>query len=141
MRSASIILLGFIIFDSCSTKYSKEIQITEFSSEKNWQYFDLDKPVYVKIISHLPTTNLCGNIAVASVTIAETKENDTIRILDLCSSIDCQRNDVMKITPAIKPDFHVILPYRTIKNPKTKKNEAVEMDMKILKTTYGNLSK
>lgn len=141
MKLIPIVVTIFIIFHSCRSSGYKEIQIAEFNSEKNWQYFNLDKTIFVKVIDHLPASYLCGTIAVASIAIAETKENDTIRILDLCgSNFNPKKNDIVKITPTEKPDFNVILPYRMIQNLKTKKNEPVELDIKILRTIYGNLS-
>ncbi len=105
----------------------------------NWEYFDLEKVISVKIIRHLPSPALCGNFAFASVTIVKTNDGDTIRILDLCNVLDYKKNDTIKVLPQKKPAFSVMFPYIKIQNPTTNELETVNLDKRILKTAYGLL--
>ncbi|QXP79015.1 MULTISPECIES: hypothetical protein [Winogradskyella] len=111
-----------------------------FSSyNENWEFFELDEPIEVRILLHLPSSGLCGHLAFASVSIVQTKDEKTFRILDLCNTKDIPENKIVKIIPSKKPEFSVLLPSRTFINPKTGKVEAFELDKKTLKTTYGNI--
>lgn len=133
-------LIAFGIY-GCKTIPKEEHQITTFGSGENWQYFELEKAIEVKIINHLPAPALCGNLAFASVTIAETKEGEKIRILDLCNTSNYNENEIVKVWPEKKPEFSVLFPNRMLKNPKTKQNEAFKIDLEVSKTAYGSLPK
>ncbi len=141
MTYSKIILFLLLILGiySCKTIPAEESQITTFGSDENWQYFELEKAIEVKIICHLPAPALCGNLAFASVTIVETKEGEKIRILDLCNSSDYKENEIVKVWPEEKPAFNVLFPNRMLKNPKTNKNEPFKIDLEVLKTAYGSL--
>ncbi len=143
MNLGKITLFVFLTFGiySCKTIPTEGSQITSFSSDKNWQYFELEKAIDVKIINHLPSPALCGNFAFASVTIVETKDGEKIRIVDLCNTSNYNENDTVKVGPAKKPEFSVMFPNRMFKNPKTNQIESFEIDMKVLKTAYGSLPK
>ena len=143
MNLGKITLFAFLTFGiySCKTILTEENQITTFSSDKNWQYFELEKAIDVKIINHLPSPALCGNFAFASVTIVETEDGEKIRILDLCNSFIYKENEIVKVWPAKKPEFSVMFPNRMIKNPKTNQTEPLDIDLKVLKTAYGSLPK
>ena len=132
--------MTFIIC-GCKTSQVDESLMIRSNRDITWEYFELESTIDVKIINHIPAPALCGTIAFASVTIVETKEGQKIRILDLCNSSDYNENEIVKISPQKKPKFNVMLPYRMIKNVKTKQNEYSELDIKILKTAYGNLPK
>lgn len=138
-----IIILAFlflyIVINSCKAKLIEENQIITYKSDANWQYFNLEKAIDVKIINHLQSLTLCGNTAFASVTIVETKEGEKIRILDLCNTSNYEENEIVKVLPAVKPQFNVLFPNRTYKNPETNQIEPFELDLKVLKTTYGSL--
>lgn len=136
----TLFLLIVLVNYGCKTIPIEENQITTFSSDENWQYFELEKVVEVKIINHLPAPALCGNLAFASVTIVETKEGEKIRILDLCNSSNYKENEIVKVWPEKKPEFGVIFPNRMFKNHKTKKNEPFKIDLEVLKTAYGSLT-
>jgi hypothetical protein len=143
MNPVKITIFLFITLGiyGCKSIPKEEQQITTFGSDKNWQYFELEKAIEVKIINHLPAPALCGNLAFASVTIAETKEGEKIRILDLCNTSNYKENEIVKVWPEKKPEFGVIFPNRMLKNTKTKKNEPFKIDLEVLKTAYGSLPK
>ena len=71
----------------------------------------------------------------------ETKEGENIRILDLCNTSNYEENQIIKVLPAVKPKFNVLFPNRILINPETKQNKPVELDLKVLKTTYGSFQK
>ena len=143
MNPGKITLFAFLTFGiyNCKTIPTKESQITTFSSDKNWQYFELEKAIDVKIINHLPSPALCGNFAFASVTIVETEDGEKIRILDLCNTSNYKESEMVKVWPAKKPEFSVMFPNRMLKNSKTNKVEPFDIDLKVLKTAYGSLPK
>ena len=80
-------------------------------------------------------------MAFASVSLIEIENGQIIRLLSLCNNSTYNENDIVNITPSKKPEFSVILPYRTFINPKTNKTEQFEIDKKTLKTTYGQIEK
>ena len=143
MKCIKIIVFTFLCFGmySCTTIPKEENQIVTYSTEANWQYFDLEKAIDVKIINHLQSVTFCGTTAFASVTIVETKEGEKIRILDLCNTSNYEENEIIKVLPAVKPKFNVLFPNRILINPETKQNKPVELDLKVLKTTYGSSQK
>ena len=111
-----------------------------FSSyDKNWKFFKLDETIEVRILNHLPSSGLCGNLAFASVSIVQTKDEQIFRILDLCNNENISENEFVKIVPTTKPEFSVLLPSRTFLNPKTGNVEQFDLDKKTLNTTYGNI--
>jgi hypothetical protein len=122
----------------CKTVGKSKNEVMNISSD-NWEYFVLEKEISVKIIRHLPSQAICGNLAFASVTIVKTQEGDTIRILDLCNTLDYNENETIKVLPQEKPQFNVMFPYIKIQNPTTKELEIVKTDKRVLKTTYGLL--
>jgi hypothetical protein len=109
------------------------------SYDENWKFFELDEPIEARVLIHLPSTGLCGNIAFASVSIVQTKDEQTFRILDLCNNSNISENEIVKIIPAKKPEFSVLLPSRTFINPQTEKAEQYDWDKETLKTTYGHI--
>jgi hypothetical protein len=109
------------------------------SYDENWKFFELDEPIKARVLIHLPSTGLCGNIAFASVSIVQTKDEQTFRILDLCNNSNISENEIVKIIPAKKPEFSVLLPSRTFINPQTEKAEQYDWDKETLKTTYGHI--
>ena len=125
----------------CSGQTSFESIEKYFFENKNWEYFELENEIEVKIIDHIPAPALCGNFAFASVTIVKTKDGEIIRVLDLCNTSDYNVNEIVKVLMAKRPEFNVMLPHRMIKNTKTKQYEHFGNDVKILKTTYGYLPK
>ena len=133
-----LILFGLT---QCKTPQNKfDSSMTDFGFRDKWQYFNLQDTISAKIINHLPSAAHCGTLAFASVTLAETEKGDTIRILDLCNiNKNYLVNQIVKISPAEKPNFNVSLPYTMAKNSISKKFEPISTDLKILKTTYGNL--
>jgi hypothetical protein len=143
MNFKKITLFAFLTFGiySCKTIPREESQITTFSSDKNWQYFELEKAIDVKIINHLPSPALCGNFAFASVTIVETKDGEKIRILDLCNTSNYKENETVKVWPAQKPEFNVMFPNRMFKNSTNNQVKPFETDLKVFKTAYGSLPK
>lgn len=138
-----IILLTLLL--NCATGISQSEfpngQKTERSTSynENWEFFELDEPIKVRILFHLPSSGLCGNLAFASVSIVQTKDDKIFRILDLCNTENIPENKIVEIIPSKKPEFYVQLPSRTFINPKTGKVEAFELDKKTLKTTHGNI--
>lgn len=62
-------------------------------------------------------------------------------VLDLCNNLEISENEIVKITPIKKPEYHVILPSRTFVSQEFNKTENIEFENKILKTTYGNIEK
>ena len=137
-----LLFLLFILFIcGCKTSQISERLAINSNSDNNWEYFELENEIEAKIIDHLPAPALCGNLAFASVTIVQSKDGEIIRILDLCNTSNYNENEIVKILKAKKPEFNVMLPYRMIKNPKTKQYEYFENDVKILKTAYGYLPK
>ena len=138
-----IILLTFLL--NCGIGISQnefpEGQKNEsFSSyNENWEFFDLDEPIEVRILLHLPSSGLCGNLAFASVSIVQTKDERIFRILDLCNNKNIPENEIVKIIPTKKPVFSVLLPSRTFINPKTGKAEQYDLDKETLKTTYVHI--
>ncbi|WP_299229773.1 hypothetical protein [uncultured Psychroserpens sp.] len=138
-----IILLIFLL--NCGIGFSQnefpsgQKNETFSSYDKDWEFFELDEPIEVRILMHLPSSGLCGYLAFASVSIVQTKDEKIFRILDLCNTKDIPENKIVKIIPAKKPEFSVLLPARTFINQKTGKVEQFELDKKTLKTTYGQI--
>lgn len=141
MNTVKIILFTFLTFGiyCCNTIPKEESQILSYGEEKDWQYFELEKAIEVKIIDHSPSPALCGNLAFASVTIVETKEGERIRILDVCNTSAYRENEIVKVLPAKKPDFNVIFSKKTFGIPKRYQNKSLQIDLKVVKTTYGSL--
>ena len=137
------ILLIFLL--NCGTgisqnEFPRGQKNESFSSyDKNWEFFELDETIEVRILMHLPSSGLCGTLAFASVSIVQTKDEKTFRILDLCNTTEISKNKIVKIVPTKKPKFSVMLPSRTFINPKTGKIEQYELDKKTLKTTYVHI--
>jgi hypothetical protein len=140
VKTAIFLFVALGIY-GCRSIPKEEHHITTFSSGENWQYFELEKAIEIKIINHLPAPTLCGNFAFASVTIAETKEGEKIRILDLCNTFNYAENEMVKVWPAKKPEFNVMFPNRMLKNLQPKQNEPFKIDLEVLKTAYGSLPK
>ncbi|MES2555513.1 MAG: hypothetical protein V4604_05140 [Bacteroidota bacterium] len=137
------ILIGSTAFSQDTIKTLKKSDLGEphdFSYEKKWEYFQLEQMIAVKIIEHLPAFAMCGVLATASMTIAETEEGDTIRILNLCNtSKDYKPGQTINVSPADKPPFGVSLPFTYKQNPVTKEFEHSGFDVTVVKTAWGNL--
>jgi len=141
-----IITLGFVF--AFTTSFSQADAELKYCSraqnyiQEKWQYFTFNDTLTAKVIQHYPTKILCGTVAVASMTIVELNNGEIIRVLDLCGqSAELRQNQIIKITPAKKPEFKVSLPFIFEKNDLTNKIESKskEFDLYILKTTWGNL--
>ncbi|ASS49332.1 MAG: hypothetical protein A3D31_03590 [Candidatus Fluviicola riflensis] len=137
------LLTGSSVFSQDTIKTLKKSDLekpNDFSSEKKWGYFQLETMITVKIIEHLPAFAECGVLATASMTIAETEKGDTIRILDLCNTLDIYKpGQIINVSPADKPPFGVSTPFTLKENPVTKELEPSEFDVKVVKTAWGNL--
>lgn len=106
-----------------------------------WDYFDLSDSVYLKVISHNLASVDCGTLATASLTIGTIENGDTIRVLELCNTKkDFRPNEIVKVIPANKPEFHVTHPRVFIQSIQGQlKPDPFDID--VLKTTYGRLER
>ena len=141
IRLLIYLFFSSVIFNCKSTIETTEKKENLKSNELNWEYFELKKPIEGKIIYHLKSGGLCGIAAFASVSIVETQNEGIFRVLDLCNNLEISENELVKITPSKKPEYHVILPSRTFVSQEFNKTENIEFENKILKTTYGNIEK
>lgn len=141
IRLLIYLFFSSVIFNCKSTIETTEKKENLKSNELNWEYFELKKPIEGKIIYHLKSGSLCGIAAFASVSIVETQNEGIFRVLDLCNNLEISENELVKITPSKKPEYHVILPSRTFVIQEFNKTENIEFENKILKTTYGNIEK
>ena len=138
IKNIVFLLLSFL-FWSCKTSETNENLLISSDLDAKWEYFELKKEIEVKIINHIPATAFCGSFAFASATIVETEIGEQIRIIDLCNMSNYKENEMVKVVPDKKPEFSVMIPHRISKNPITKQNEPSELDLKIVKTTYGRI--
>lgn len=112
----------------------------DFSYEKKWEYFKLTDTINVTIIHHLPAPAACGIIATASMTIVTTEKGDIFRIKDMCNISDIYKKvQTIKVAPAEKPPFGLTTPFTLTENPKTNKFEPSKFDLRVLKTTWGDI--
>lgn len=132
--SKSIQLSVIILFLFIKT-YSQNDSI---SVRENWHFFALKEKKTVSIIDHIPATALCVILAFASITIVKAENGEVFRVLDLCNSKDYKMNQSIEITPAAKPEFNVILPYKYITS---KDNSDLEYDKIILNTSWVIITK
>jgi hypothetical protein len=94
----------------------------------------------VKIIDHKPAFAFCGVLATASMTIVETEKGDTIRVLDLCNTLDIyKKGQTLKVIPEDKPPFGVSLPFTFKQNTQTKEYEYTGFDITVVRTAWGSL--
>ena len=107
----------------------------------NWEYFDLDDTIKLKVISHYLATVDCGILATASLTIGTSESGEAIRVLELCNTKkDFTPNEIIKVIPAKKPPFQVMHTRVFIQGTQghiTPDN----FDISTLKTTYGTLER
>ena len=131
----SIFLLSLLLISS--TAFSQDTVTTILQPDKEkWEYFQLEETITVKIIDHLPAFAACGVLATASMTIAQTENGDTIRILDLCNTSDIYKTgQTINVSPADKPPFGVSTPFTLTENPETKEFEPSGFDRTVVRTT------
>lgn len=98
--------------------------------DQNWDFFELTEPIKIKVIRHEVATVECGVVSSTAMTIGQTMEGDTIRVLDLCNTKNVfNANETVTVKPAKKPEFNSLLPQQLLE------------DKKITKTTYGTIVK
>ena len=107
------------------------------SIRKNWKYFKLKTNTQAFVIDHLPSPALCGTLAFASVTIVQTEDGETFRVLNLCNSKTYTTHQKIKIIPSIKPKFNVILPSQSVIMQNNESKIELEYNNQILKTTWA----
>lgn len=130
-------ILCAVIFYSCKTQKAYFYKDSDYKDK--WQYFNLQDTVHTTIISHLPATVYCGNMAFGSVSIVKTEANDTIRILNLCNMERYSPGQKVVFKPAEKPNFSVHFSQTTVQyeNKDTLYEQPSAYDLKILKTAWG----
>lgn len=144
MKLEKIIFLIFIyVLSSCKTVTNHtNLQTESFSSyDSSWQFFNLENKIEVKVVDHIKNDALCGIGAFASVTFVIDEKGEIFRVLDLCNLSDYKKDELIRLNPTDKPDFHVSLPYKVFLNPQTNKRERFELDKNTLNTTYAHIEK
>ena len=141
MKTAGIVAAtGIILLLSCTGKRHIVFNKSKIDYKASWHYFELKDTLEATIISHYPAEAFCGTSATGSISIIKT-DSDTIRIFDLCNMNKIEVGTVVKIYPAEKPSFYVNLPVSTstfIRNDTIFETPS-DTDLKILKTTWGNI--
>lgn len=111
-----------------------------FGYQNKWEYFVLDDTISGTIIEYNRAAVDCGVLATASVTIIQTTDQDTIRVISLCNTSDrFKTGQIIRISPATRPSFGVTLPFKLTKIEKTEQWETNFYDLQIFRTTYGGL--
>jgi hypothetical protein len=114
---------------------NREVEV-DHNYEDDWVYFSLTDTIEIEILTHR-AGGACGKWASASLTIGETSNGDTIRVLDLCNkSEEYSLVERYKVAPAKKPDFGVVIPYMLTSYTGSKK---AIFELTVLNTTYGKL--
>ncbi|MEQ1798449.1 MAG: hypothetical protein ABL872_10890 [Lacibacter sp.] len=128
-RIITLLIISILILSSFNKTRNSKSVIDSTECETSWNYFSLSDTVKGSVLFHEKAPFLCGGLATASLTIIKTDKNDTIRVLWLCNSnVDFKKSDIVKIHPAKKPDFAVVLPIKKSK-----------YDCSIKNTCYGTI--
>ena len=105
MRQKLIFIL--ILFASLNS-FGQEKSAKEFTGKKcleSWQYFHLKSTITGKVIFHKKAISECGDIGSASVTLIQTANLDTIRVLELCNTTkDFAIGQLVIVTPFRLPN-------------------------------------
>ena len=126
--------------DTIKTLKKSDLEPNQFNDQRKWEYFQLEDTIVVKIIDHIPAFAFCGVLATASMSIVETEIGDTIRVLNLCNTLDIyKKGQTLKIIPEDKPPFGVSLPLTFKQNTQTKEFEYTGFDITVVKTAWGSL--
>jgi len=129
IRTITLIIISILILSAFNKTRNNKPVIASTECETSWIYFSLTDTVKGSVLFHEKAPFLCGGFATASLTIIKTNKNDTIRVLWLCNSnVDFKKSEIVKVYPAEKPDFSVVLPIKKGK-----------YDCSIKKTCYGTI--
>ncbi len=109
----------------------------DFSYMDKWVEFELGDTIDIVMLEHFRPEIYCGVVAVASITYGITTNQDTIRIKDLCNMKVYHKGDRIKVAPTSKPTFSVTTPMTF--DLETRKHTPSELDLTVLKTTWGTL--
>jgi hypothetical protein len=86
MRSSFLLIL-FTLFTIVACREPTQKEWDDFSKCRNsWQYFNVIDSLKGTVLFHKMATTECGFLSTASLTLIETVEGDTIRVLDLCNT-------------------------------------------------------
>jgi len=129
MRTTLTIIIPFGILCGCSSSihFTRE-QKRLFECRDGWQYFTLKDTLYGELIYQQNIGKYCGTEAFGSNTVVKISSGDTLRIIELCNSNEFKPGDKIKIVPATKPSFGVVI-------------SQSQFDCEIKKTCYGVVSK
>jgi hypothetical protein len=126
--------------DTIKTLKKSDLEPNQFNDQRKWEYFQLEDTIVVKIIDHKPAFAFCGILATASMSIVETEKGDTIRVIDLCNTLDIyKKGQTLKVIPEDKPTFGVSLPFTFGQNTETTEFEYTGFDITVVRTTFGGL--
>lgn len=149
------LFLFIVLLSICSCYRKKAMQNSTIVSEKTvltainisdgcFKYSDTSDTLRGKVLLHLCASGDCGTFVWASLTILETINNDTIRVLQLCNA--CMNKDVLKKNENVtffaqkRPNFSPILPVVKVIDGVKKKYDVDPEDCRF-KTYYGILKK
>jgi len=131
--SPIILLLLF----ACSSPKKINSANEEINCETKWQYFKLTDTIRGTVVLHRKAMAACGRVPFASLTLVQTINKDTLRILELCSFKEFKVSDKVIVWPGFIPTSNdVQLPrYRTMDLKFV--NDAFECS--VTKTCWGSV--
>ena len=148
MTLRQFFLLTIFSVSVLTTSAQTECDTIEFhklinnSFQCRWTFFQLPDTISGTIIRHDRQEVGCGIIATASLAIIKT-DNDTIRVIDLCSQDSFKTGQKIKIDPGKEPSFQVWIPsnYDIVDKKEHKYfTWSNDFDATILKTAWGHLT-
>jgi hypothetical protein len=128
-----LLLPILIAIAACTYKKPKitrpRTPVAAYENQQGWNYGQLAHTIKnARVIAHVKSGMFCGRATCASVSIVEVNKNDTIRVLELCSTHQgIDQGAKVNITPGKKPLSSVSLPV------------IAAYDHKGYKTYYGTL--
>lgn len=105
----------------------------------NWKYFVIREKMRVEILEYYRANVDCGIFVTASMVIAKTDLDDTIRIFTLCNTSELLHKEmIVEVLPQKEPPFSVLTPLgfwekRVISYPANFSSNSIS------KTTWGTL--
>jgi hypothetical protein len=104
----------FTLFIILACREPSQKEWDDFAKCRNsWQYFNVKDSLKGKVLFHKMATIEYGFLSTASLTLIETEEGDTIRVLDLCNTKkDFRTGSFVTLRAQRKPDFSIdIVPF------------------------------